>query len=118
MRLRALEHRTTVVGYSTFRRLLRQRNRHRSSYESPDLMAQRERHGLTDMPINELQEFTKLYEPRFVRDFGRLLGRVHGGTQELSMRDAYGVQQRVILNPENAEALSSDAVAKLTIRIR
>jgi hypothetical protein len=113
VRLRALEHRTTVVGYSTFRRLLRQRNRHRSSYESPDLMAQRERHGLTDMPINELQEFTKLYEPRFVRDFGRLLGRVHGGTQELTMQDAYGVEQRVILNPENAEALSSDAVAKL-----
>ena len=113
VRLRALEHRTTVVGYSTFRRLLRQRNRHRSSYESPDLMAQRERHGLTDMPVNELQEFTMLYEPRFVRDLGRLLASVHGGSQELMMQDAAGVEQRVVLNPENAEALSSDAVAKL-----
>jgi len=113
VRLRALEHRTTVVGYSTFRRLLKQRNRHRSSYESPDLLAQRERHGLADMPINELQEFTKLYEPRFVRDLGRLLASVHGGTQELTMQDAAGIEQRVVLNPENAETLSSDAVAKL-----
>ena len=76
-------------------------------------MAQRERHGLTDMPVNELQEFTMLYEPRFVRDLGRLLASVHGGSQELMMQDAAGVEQRVVLNPENAEALSSDAVAKL-----
>ena len=29
------------------------------------------------------------------------------------MRDASGVEQRVVLNPANAETLSSDAVAKL-----
>lgn len=60
---------TTAVGYSAFRRLLRAKNGHRSSYESPTLLERRKKTGIS-APINELEEFLQLYEPRFLkRDF-------------------------------------------------
>jgi len=52
VRKMALARSTTVVGYSTFRRLMRELNRHRSSYQSPALKEQRKRSGM-DAPINE-----------------------------------------------------------------
>ena len=67
-----LEGGTTIVGHSTFRQMLRQRNRHRSAYESPDL-----------------------------REWRKKCGKEEATERILELRQ------------EGAEALSSDAVAKL-----
>ena len=61
-----LDRYSKVIGYNTFRRLLGAKNGHRSSYVSPTLKERREKLGL-NAPINELEEFTQLYEPRFLK---------------------------------------------------
>lgn len=118
VRQQALESGVTVVGYSTFRRLLRQRNRHRSSYESPELMDWREKAGMGDAPINEIEAFTRLYEPRFVHALSSILGSGGDGISaigalSLGMDSDDAQDQLLELRSENAETLSSDAVAKL-----
>ncbi|MBI2505793.1 MAG: hypothetical protein HYW07_21470 [Candidatus Latescibacteria bacterium] len=62
---RQLTHRTSM-GYSTFRRILKKKNQHRSAYESPTLREQQERSGLK-IPIDELEEFIEVYEQKFLR---------------------------------------------------
>ncbi|MFH1567145.1 MAG: hypothetical protein ABIL09_04035, partial [Gemmatimonadota bacterium] len=90
---------STVVGYATFRRLLRERNTHRSSYESPALKERRRRTGL-DAPINELEEFLYRYEPGFLK---------RGFLEELKRESRVG---RTLESDEYSVAVSSDAMAK------
>ncbi|MDP7449396.1 MAG: hypothetical protein QF689_12465, partial [Candidatus Latescibacteria bacterium] len=78
VRQRVLDGGTTVVGHSTFRQFLRRRNRHRSSYESPELREWRKKCGMEDAPINEEEAFTKLYEPKFVQGLSAILARSDG----------------------------------------
>ena len=66
------ERSVTVVGYNTFRAMLRRRNRHRSSYESPILVQKRDKTGM-DVPINEVEEFIELYEPLFLSELPRAM---------------------------------------------
>mgnify|MGYP006096550333 CR=1 FL=1 len=117
VRQRTMESGTTVIAHSTFRRLLRQRNRHRSVYESPELIAQREKSGMKDSPINEFETFKKLYKPRFVYTLSSILS---SGGPDISTMGAHvlGVDADAMIDKiqhlkQGAETLSSDAVAKL-----
>jgi hypothetical protein len=56
----------TSMGYSAFRHVLREHNRHRSNYKSPSLLDRQHRCG-QPLPINEAEEFVQLYEERFLR---------------------------------------------------
>ena len=99
IRKMSLEKRAFVIGYSMFRRLLRELNKHRSSYESPTLKEQRRRSGM-DAPINEAEEFIQRYEPGFLkREF----------MQELIQRSR---QRQVLEADEYQVAASSDAMTK------
>ncbi|MFP6646698.1 MAG: hypothetical protein VCF24_24530 [Candidatus Latescibacterota bacterium] len=114
-----LEGGATIVGHSTFRQMLRQRNRHRSAYESPDLREWRKKCGMEDAPINEVEAFTKLYEPKFVQGLSAILARSDGdaisaiGAHSLGLDREEATERILELRQEGAEALSSDAVAKL-----
>lgn len=114
-----LEGGTTIVGHSTFRQMLRQRNRHRSAYESPDLRERRKKCGMEDAPINEVEAFTKLYEPKFVQGLSAILARSDGdaisaiGAHSLGLDREEATERILELRQEDAETLSSDAVAKL-----
>ena len=60
-----LKRHVSVPGYNAVRRMVRQRNRHRSTYESPDRIKKKERSGV-DGPISELDEFLCEYEKRLL----------------------------------------------------
>lgn len=60
-----LKRHVSVPGYNAVRRMVRQRNRHRSTYESPDRIKKKERSGV-DVPISELEEFLYEYEQRLL----------------------------------------------------
>ncbi|HJP29571.1 MAG TPA: hypothetical protein QGF95_03345 [Candidatus Latescibacteria bacterium] len=119
VRQRVLDGGTTVVGHSTFRQFLRRRNRHRSSYESPELREWRKKCGMEDAPINEEEAFTKLYEPKFVQGLSAILARSDGaaisaiGAYSLGLDREEATERILELRQDGADALSSDAVAKL-----
>ena len=119
VRQRVLDGGTTIVGHTTFRQMLRRRNRHRSAYESPDLRKWRKKCGMEDAPINEVEAFTKLYEPKFVQGLSAILARSDGdaisaiGAHSLGLDREEATERILELRQEGTEALSSDAVAKL-----
>ena len=61
-----VEHSSSVLGWNTVRRLLQRHNRHRSTFESQELAAKRDKWGL-DLAIGELSAFTDEYEPKLLR---------------------------------------------------
>ncbi|MDA0337492.1 MAG: hypothetical protein O2782_20200 [bacterium] len=118
VRQQSMESGITVVGHAAFRRLLKRFNRHRSTYESPALRAQRDSSGIPDAPINEAEAFMRQYEPRFVYTLSSILRS--GGAQISSMgahvlgaNAADLLEQIRDLRQQDDDALSSDAVAKL-----
>ncbi len=64
--LRRLHTHLTSMGYTEFRRILKNHNHHRSSYESPALREKQQRSGMK-LPINELEEFVERYEQPFLK---------------------------------------------------
>jgi hypothetical protein len=60
------DHSASVLGWSTVRRFLQKHNRHRSTFESEELAAKRDKWGL-DIPISELEAFIDLYEKKLLR---------------------------------------------------
>ena len=61
-----LSHSAPVMGYNTFRRVLKAKNKHRSWLESEELKRQREKFR-TDIAVSEMEEFIKLYEKPFLK---------------------------------------------------
>jgi hypothetical protein len=61
-----LDHSVTVLGWNAVRRIMQRHNRHRSTLESQELAAKRDRWGL-DIPISELGAFTGEYEKKLLR---------------------------------------------------
>ena len=61
-----MERSVAILGYSAVRRLLREKNKHRSSYESRELLKKKEELGL-DVAVSEVDEFLREYEPRLLR---------------------------------------------------
>jgi hypothetical protein len=60
-----LKRHVSVPGYNAVRRMVRHRNKHRSTYESPDRIKKKENSGI-DVPISELDEFLYEYEKRLL----------------------------------------------------
>lgn len=60
-----LKRHVSVPGYNAVRRMVRHRNKHRSTYESPDRVKKKEKSGI-DVPISELDEFLYEYEKRLL----------------------------------------------------
>lgn len=58
--------RVQILGYSAVRRIVRHRNKHRSSFESPAMLEKKEETGLA-VAINELEEFIDEYEEPLLR---------------------------------------------------
>ena len=118
VRQQSMERGITVVGHAAFRRLLKRFNRHRSTYESPTLLAQRDKSGIPDAPINEAEAFMRQYEPRFVYTLSSIL-RSRGaqissmGAHVLGANAEDLLEQIRDLRQQDNDALSSDAVAKL-----
>lgn len=116
VRQRSMDSGITVVGHSAFRSFLKRFNGHRSEYESPELIAQRDRSGMPDAPINEIEAFMRQYEPRFVYTLSSLLqskGEISSMGAHVLGPDADDMLERILDLRAEGDALSSDAVAKL-----
>lgn len=116
VRQQAMDSGVTVVGHSAFRRFLKRHNGHRSSYESPELIAQRDKSGIPEAPINEIEAFMRQYEPRFVYTLSSLLqsqGEISSMGAHVLGADADDMLEQILDLRAEGDALSSDTVAKL-----
>jgi len=61
-----LEHSVSVLGWNTMRRLVQRYNKHRSAFESAEMIEKRDKWGL-DVSISETGEFLDEYEDKLLK---------------------------------------------------
>ncbi len=111
-----LKQHVSVPGYNAVRRMVRRRNKYRSTYESPDRLKKKERSGI-DVPISELDEFLYEYEKRLldtIRADGdgrlgvKLAGRFRDGDPDAIAKALYNTYQEELWGEQKVVQIAEE----------